>query len=62
MPDTSAAFPYCHIVFKMKDRSTLAFFDAPGRPPAEKSTRPGYDMFIMQRAEDVVDGRSVQAR
>jgi catechol 2,3-dioxygenase-like lactoylglutathione lyase family enzyme len=45
VPSTGDAFPYFHIFFKMKDGSTLAFFEAPGLPPPAKSTHPAYDIF-----------------
>jgi catechol 2,3-dioxygenase-like lactoylglutathione lyase family enzyme len=45
VPSTGDAFPYFHVFFKMKDGSTFAFFEAPGLPPAAKSTHPAYDVF-----------------
>jgi catechol 2,3-dioxygenase-like lactoylglutathione lyase family enzyme len=45
VPSTGDSFPYFHIFFKMKDGSTLAFFEAPGLPPPAKSTHPAYDIF-----------------
>lgn len=45
VPSTGDAFPYFHIFFKMQDGSTFAFFEAPGLPPAAKSTHPAYDIF-----------------
>jgi catechol 2,3-dioxygenase-like lactoylglutathione lyase family enzyme len=45
VPSTGDAFPYFHIFFKMKDGSTLAFFEAPGLPAPAKSTHPAYDIF-----------------
>lgn len=45
VPSTGDAFPYFHLFFKMKDGSTLAFFEAPGLPPPAKSTHPAYDIF-----------------
>lgn len=45
VPSTGDAFPYFHIFFKMKDGSTLAFFEAPGLPAPAKATHPAYDIF-----------------
>lgn len=45
VPSTGDAFPYFHVFFKMKDGSTLAFFEAPGLPAPAKSTHPAYDIF-----------------
>ena len=45
VPSTGDSFPYFHIFFKMKDGSTLAFFEAPGLPAPAKSTHPAYDIF-----------------
>ena len=45
VPSTGDAFPYFHIFFRMSDGSTMAFFEAPGLPPAATSTHPAYDIF-----------------
>jgi catechol 2,3-dioxygenase-like lactoylglutathione lyase family enzyme len=45
VPSTGDAFPYFHIFFRMSDGSTMAFFEAPGLPPAAISTHPAYDIF-----------------
>jgi catechol 2,3-dioxygenase-like lactoylglutathione lyase family enzyme len=45
IPSTGDAFPYFHIFFKMKDGSTLAFFEAPGLPVAAEPTHPAYEIF-----------------
>jgi len=45
IPSTGDAFPYFHIFFRMQDGSTIAFFDAPGVPPAAPSTHPAYEIF-----------------
>lgn len=45
VPSTGDAIPYFHIFFRMGDGSTLAFFEAPGIPPAAPSTHPAYDIF-----------------
>jgi catechol 2,3-dioxygenase-like lactoylglutathione lyase family enzyme len=45
IPSTGDAFPYFHIFFKMKDGSTLAFFEAPGLPAAAVPSHPAYDIF-----------------
>jgi len=45
IPSTGDAFPYFHIFFRMKDGSTIAFFEAPDIPLAAPSTHPAYDIF-----------------
>jgi len=45
VPSTGDPFPYFHVFFRMKDGSTLAFFESPGLPPPAKSTHPAYDIF-----------------
>ncbi len=45
VPSTGDAFPYFHIFFRMKDGSTIAFFEAPGVPPPAKASHPAYDIF-----------------
>lgn len=45
VPSTGDAFPYFHIFFRMRDGSTMAFFEAPGLPSAATSTHPAYDIF-----------------
>ena len=45
VPSTGDAFPYFHIFFRMKDGSTIAFFEAPGLPPRPPSAHPAYDIF-----------------
>ena len=54
VPSTGEEFPYFHIFFRMGDGSTFAFFEAPGLPPAAKSTHPAYDTFnhIALQAKD----------
>lgn len=45
IPSTGAGIPYFHIFFRMGDGSTLAFFEAPGIPPAAEPTHEAYDIF-----------------
>lgn len=54
VPSTGDQIPYFHIFFRMGDGSTLAFFEAPGVPPAAQSTHPAYDIFnhIALQAKD----------
>jgi catechol 2,3-dioxygenase-like lactoylglutathione lyase family enzyme len=54
VPSTGDAFPYFHIFFRMKDGSTLAFFEAPGVPAPAESSHPAYDIFnhIALQVED----------
>lgn len=37
--------PFFHIFFRMKDGSTLAFFEAPGLPPRSLPSHPAYRIF-----------------
>jgi len=54
VPSTGDKIPYFHIFFRMGDGSTLAFFEAPGVPPAAESTHVAYDIFnhIALQAKD----------
>lgn len=45
IPSTGDSFPYFHLFFRMKDGSTIAFFESPGLPPKAESTHPAYDIF-----------------
>lgn len=45
IPSTGDAFPYFHIFFRMRDGSTIAFFEAPDIPLPAKATHPAYDIF-----------------
>jgi catechol 2,3-dioxygenase-like lactoylglutathione lyase family enzyme len=45
VPSTGDPFPYFHIFFRMRDGSTIAFFEAPGLPPANPKGHPAYDIF-----------------
>src|ERR1700735_3519560 len=45
IPSTGDPFPYFHIFFRMRDGSTIAFFEAPGLPPANPKGHPAYDIF-----------------
>ena len=45
IPSTGDEFPYFHIFFRMRDGSTIAFFEAPGIPEPAKPTHPAYDIF-----------------
>jgi len=45
VPSTGDDFPYFHVFFRLDDGSTLAFFEAPGLPPANPKGHPAYDIF-----------------
>lgn len=45
IPSTGDAFPYFHIFFRMRDGSTIAFFEAPGLPQRPAVSHPAYDIF-----------------
>lgn len=45
VPSTGDNFPYFHVFFRIHDGSTLAFFEAPGLPPANPKGHPAYDIF-----------------
>ncbi|AMK26581.1 VOC family protein [Sphingobium sp. TKS] len=45
IPSTGDPFPYFHIFFRMKDGSTIAFFEAPGLPARPPVSHPAYDIF-----------------
>lgn len=45
VPSTGDDFPYFHIFFRMKDGSTLAFFEAPGLPDRPDPAHPAYEVF-----------------
>lgn len=45
VPSTGDAFPYFHIFFRMKDGSTIAFFEAPGLPERPAVSHPAYHIF-----------------
>lgn len=45
VPSTGDDFPYFHIFFRMKDGSTIAFFEVPGLPGREPAPHPAYDVF-----------------
>jgi catechol 2,3-dioxygenase-like lactoylglutathione lyase family enzyme len=45
VPSTGDAFPYFHIFFRMKDGSTIAFFEAPGLPARSEISHPAYGIF-----------------
>ena len=45
VPSTGDAFPYFHIFFRMKDGSTIAFFEAPDLPARPAVSHPAYDIF-----------------
>ncbi len=45
VPSTGDEFPYFHIFFRMKDGSTLAFFEAPGLPERPDVSHPAYEIF-----------------
>src|SRR3546814_7398793 len=45
VPCTGDDFAYFHVFFKMRDGSTIAFFEAPGLPPRSEVTHPAYEVF-----------------
>ncbi|MEU6577312.1 VOC family protein [Streptomyces sp. NPDC046805] len=45
VPSTGDDFPYFHVFFRLQDGSTVAFFEAPGLPPANPKGHPAYDIF-----------------
>lgn len=45
VPSTGDPFPYFHIFFRMKDGSTIAFFEAPGLPERPAVSHPAYEIF-----------------
>jgi len=45
IPSTGDAFPYFHVFFRMRDGSTIAFFEAPDIPLPAEATHPAYDIF-----------------
>lgn len=54
IPSTGDPFPFFHIFFRMRDGSTMAFFEAPGIPGPARATHPAYDIFnhIALQAKD----------
>lgn len=60
VPSTGDDFPYFHIFFRMRDGSTIAFFECTDLPPRPAPSHPAYpvlDHFAMQ-----VDGPEELAR
>ena len=45
VPSTGDDFPYFHIFFRMKDGSTIAFFEVPGLPERTALSHPAYEIF-----------------
>ena len=45
LPSTGDPFPYFHLFFRLRDGSTIAFFESPGLPAPSKSSHPAYDIF-----------------
>jgi catechol 2,3-dioxygenase-like lactoylglutathione lyase family enzyme len=45
VPSTGDEFPYFHIFFRMRDGSTIAFFEAIGLPERPPVTHPAYAVF-----------------
>jgi catechol 2,3-dioxygenase-like lactoylglutathione lyase family enzyme len=45
VPSTGDPFPFLHLFFRMRDGSTVAFFESPGLPPAPPSSHAAYDVF-----------------
>lgn len=56
VPSTGDPYPYFHIFFRMRDGSTLAFFEVPGLPAPAKASHPAYDVFNHLAMQ--VDGRA----
>ncbi|MBI2800487.1 MAG: VOC family protein [Gammaproteobacteria bacterium] len=55
--------PFFHIFFRMKDGSTLAFFEAPGLPPRPHPSHPAYHIFDhialqAESREEVIEWKS----
>src|SRR3546814_15802347 len=55
VPSTGDDFAYFHVFFKMRDGSTIAFFEAPGLPPPSEVTHPAYEVFDQHR-KSIVSG------
>lgn len=45
VPSTGDDIPYFHVFFRLGDGSTIAFFEAPGVPPANPKGHAAYDIF-----------------
>jgi catechol 2,3-dioxygenase-like lactoylglutathione lyase family enzyme len=45
LPSTGDAVPYFHLFFRLRDGSTIAFFESPGLPAPAKPSHPAYDVF-----------------
>jgi glyoxylase I family protein len=45
VPSTGDPFPYVHFFFRMRDGSTIAFFEAVGLPARAEPTHPAYLVF-----------------
>src|SRR3546814_10761332 len=60
VPSTGDDFAYFHVFFKMRDGSTIAFFEAPGLPPRSEVTHPAYEVFdhIALQAKDRSEERT----
>jgi len=57
VPSTGDSFPYFHIFFRMKDGSTIAFFECPGLPERAQASHPAYEVFehIALQVDDSAD-------
>lgn len=45
VPSTGDAFPYFHIFFRMRDGSTMAFFECAELPLPSEASHPAYEVF-----------------
>ena len=45
VPSTGDDFPYFHLFFRMRDGSTVAFFESPGVPERAQPSHPCYNVF-----------------
>lgn len=54
VPSTGDDYPYFHIFFRMRDGSTIAFFEVPGLPERSERSHPAYEVFdhIALQAKD----------
>ncbi|MCU1594959.1 MAG: glyoxalase/bleomycin resistance protein/dioxygenase, partial [Frankiales bacterium] len=60
IPSTGDPVPYFHSFFKMRDGSTIAFFEAPDLPKKDAAPHYAYDIFE-HLAMEVDDKESVDA-
>lgn len=66
IPSTGEPVPYFHSFFKMRDGSTVAFFEAPALPPLQPPPHGAYDTFrhlaLQVGSKDEVDSWDVWLR